>query len=442
MQTRFTGFIRALASKLRLSGRDEERKQTVDARHSKDPDSAELEDAITAFRELISKLSQNGAQIGELYLSAERKAARYAVLSETVVESVTSGILVVDDMHEICLANSAAKRILGCDQRIDLTGKGLGALFEEHRQLQTLVSEGFRSCRNSSRKVIGVSLHGGAALCLGVSTSCVTLGKSKPEAVIIVFTRLDKDATGMVSGQTGDVGASAEAYRKGMLDAYGIVSEIYTDIEGLCAEVEKGEPDVAVLAGAAERVEFACDLMVGFALARVGPDAMTELVDVNSAVRALLETAGLSGRRVMVRLGHNLPRVSTVRRVLDSGLDMLLKGSLAESADGVEITTRLEESEDRPAVTLSIRELSPTLPIVEVANQPRGFLEGKGLRRETGLMLLKSLPAKGHTVAMSRKEETLTYSLSFLMPNINKEEKESAGGGFEDSESSDGETRF
>jgi hypothetical protein len=227
-----------------------------------------------------------------------------------------------------------------------------------------------------------------------------------------------------------------------MLDAYGIVSEIYTDIEGVRAEIEKGDPDAAQLAAAAERVKFACDLMVSLALAKVGPGAMTELVDINGAVRKLLGTGDLSGRMLLSRLGRDLPRVSTVRRVLDTGLAMLLRGCLAESADGVEITTRLEGPEGRHAVMLSIRELSPTLPIAEVADPPRGLMEGKGLKRETGLMLLKSLPERGHVVAMSRADGTFTYSLSFLVPKTSKEEKRSASGGLRDRESDDGGTGF
>ena len=440
MSIGFFDLIRALAKTLKLQKHFRETGEIMNDRQPGKPDRTEVENAIATFRELISKLSQNGTEIGELYLSAERKAARYALLSETVVESVTSGILVVNDMHEICLANSAAKRALGCDDRLELTGRRLGDLFEEHGQLESLVSEGLRTSQNSYRKVVNVTLHAGTALCLGVSTSCVTSGKSKPEAVIIVFTQLDRDATGTVGGQAGDAGASAEAYRKGMLDAYGIVSEIFTDIESLRAEIDAGQPDIARLKGVAERVAFGCDLMVGFALSKVAPGAMTELVDLNAALRNLLGARGLSGRRVTARFGSGLPRVSTVRRVLDAGLDMLFKGCLAESADGIEVMTRREGPEDSLTVTLSIVESSPTMPLVEVKEQPGGFLEGKGLRREMGLMLLKSLPVRAHALAVSRSNETFTYSLSFLLPKLRKEEKGSTSRGFTENDSTDGGT--
>jgi len=441
MSMSFSDFLRALTSRFHPLKQDEETEAIMTDKPPRGPDRAEVEIAISTFKELISKLSRNGTEIGELYLSAERKAARYALLSENVIESVTSGILVVDGMHEICLANSAAKRTLGCDENYDLTGRQLKAIFDDHKQLEALVSEGFRSARNSSRKVIGVTLHGGTSLCLGVSTSCVTSAKSEPEAVIIVFTQLDRDAAGLISGQAGNGSASAEAYRKGMLDAYGIVSEIYTDIESLRAEIERGDPDVTRLGGAAERVELACDLMVAFALSKAASGAMTELVDLNGTVRRLLEAKGLSGRRVNVRLGTGLPRISTLRRILDAGLEMLLKGCLAESADGVEVVTRLEGPEDDPTVTLSVVEMSPTLPIVEVPDQPQGFLKGTGLRREIGLMLLKSLPDRGHAVAVSRNEESFAYSLSFLLPKLKKHERKSTSGGFTDSESGEGEAR-
>ncbi len=440
MRMSLSDFLRALAGRFHRSRHDEEIRGTMTDNPPKGPEGAEVENAISTFRELITRLSRNGTEIGELYLSAERKAARYALLSENVVESVTSGILVVDGMHEICLANSAAKRTLGCDENYDLAGRQLKAIFEDHRQLEALVNGGFRSSRNSSRKVIGVTLHGGKSLCLGVSTSCVNSGKPEPDAIIIVFTELDRDAAGMISGQAGEGAASSEAYRKGMLDAYGVVSEIYTDIEGLRAQIERGDPDVSRLAGAAERVELACDLMVAYALSKAAPGAMTELVEIDGAVRNLMDGKGLSGRRVTFRPGRDLPRVSTLRRVLDGGLEMLLKGCLGESADGVEVVTRLEGPDESPTVRLSVLEMSPTMPVVEVKDQPRGFLEGAGLRREIGLMLLKSLPERGHAIAVRRNGESYVFSLSFLLPKLKEEGRKSTSGGFTDNGSGDGET--
>ena len=439
MTMSFSDFLRSLAGRFLKTGQDATTGGVMAEKPPKGPDRAEVENAISTFKELISRLSTNGTEIGEMYLSAERKAARYALLSENVVESVSSGILVVDGMHEICLANSAAKRTLGCDENYDLAGRQLKALFEEHRHLEALVSEGFRSSRNASRKVIGVTLHGGKQLCLGVSTSCVTSDKSEPEAVIVVFTQLDRDAAGMIPGQAAGA-PSAEAYRKGMLDAYAIVSEVYADIEDVRREIEGGSPDATHLAATSERVGLACDLMVAYALAKAATGAMTELVDLNAAVRKMLDARGLLGRRLTVRLGSDLRRVSTLRRVLDDGLDMLLKGCLAESADGVEVLTRLEGPGESPTVTLSIVESSPTIPLVDVKDRPRGFLEGRGLRREIGLMLLKSLPQRGHAIAVSRKDESYVYSLSFLLPKLKEEERNSTSSGFKDIESGDGET--
>jgi hypothetical protein len=225
-----------------------------------------------------------------------------------------------------------------------------------------------------------------------------------------------------------------------MLDAYAIVSEVYADIEGIRREIEGGSPDATHLAAAGERVGLACDLMVAYALAKAATGAMTELVDLNAAVRKMLDARGLLGRRLTVRLGSDLPRVSTLRRVLDDGLDMLLKGCLAESADGVEVLTRLEGPGESPTVTLSIVESSPTIPLADVKDRPRGFLEGRGLRREIGLMLLKSLPQRGHAIAVSRKDESYVYSLSFLLPKLKEEERNSTSSGFKDIESGDGET--
>ena len=129
-----------------------------------------------------------------------------------------------------------------------------------------------------------------------------------------------------------------------------------------------------------------------------------------------------------------------MRRILDSGLEMLLTGCLGESADGIEVRTLRDGGEAGTSVTLSIRELSPTMPLADVSTRPQGYLSGRGLRRETGLMLLGSLPANAHSVGASRAEGSFTYSVRFQLPKLRQEEKKSTGGSFSGDEPGDGET--
>ena len=104
-------------------------------------DIKEIENLVDTFRHLVSKLSQEGNELGELYVRAERKAAHCALLSETVVESITSGILVVERGGKLGLMNSSARRLLGMPDRDETYHTRLSSLFSDARELASLVEE-------------------------------------------------------------------------------------------------------------------------------------------------------------------------------------------------------------------------------------------------------------------------------------------------------------
>ncbi|MFZ1946562.1 MAG: hypothetical protein WAW06_03370, partial [bacterium] len=68
-------------------------RRTVTAESWNPEEAKDINEVVETFNSLVARLCHDGNQIGELYARAERRAARLALLGETVVDSVTSGIL-------------------------------------------------------------------------------------------------------------------------------------------------------------------------------------------------------------------------------------------------------------------------------------------------------------------------------------------------------------
>jgi nitrogen fixation/metabolism regulation signal transduction histidine kinase len=116
----------------------------------------DIDNVVETFNGLVAQLCRDSNQLGELYVRAERKAARYALLNETVIDSMTSGVLVLEATGELSLANAAARALLGIDQREDILGKRLAEVLGNATELQDLVGENLRTGANASRRTLAV----------------------------------------------------------------------------------------------------------------------------------------------------------------------------------------------------------------------------------------------------------------------------------------------
>jgi hypothetical protein len=69
------------------------------------------------------------------------------------------------------------------------------------------------------------------------------------------------------------------------------------------------------------------------------------------------------------------------------------------------------------ALEITLVEQAPRSQIAAVGDSLRDFRTDRDLRREAGLMLLKSLPADGHRVTASQAGEALLFKVVFLAPS-------------------------
>lgn len=387
-----------------------------------DDDDKDIDSVLETFRQLVAQLSLDGKEIGDLCARAEKRAARYALLSETVIESVTSGILVVDRSGRVLLANSSAKRILDIGSETDVVGMALGALFKDGREFRYLVLRCLETGANASREIREVVTLAGKHERLGVSTSCVQPNPLSVDAVIVVFAALQGESGPLPeSGEDAQKAIERQSYLRGVLDSYDLISGLVKDFSRIEGKSNQGTLTTSELREFSGSIRRTCDTMMAFALSLGVIDSAPELVDINGILESVVAGMGFDGDpRLRKLLASGLPRVKTIRKVLEVGLGLLLKGCMSQSPEGVEVASVLEDGNLQCSVIIDVKELSSTRPLCKVGSSLREFIGGGDMQREAAIFLLSTLPKKCHNLQVEKVDGFFHFSMRMGKP-IDKE---------------------
>lgn len=370
----------------------------------------DIDKVVDTFNSLVAQLYRDGGHLGDLYVKAERRAARFALLSETVVDSVTSGILVIEETGEITLANTAAGRILRAGAESDLTGRRLAELLDDATEMQTLVAESFREGVNASRRLLAVRARDGRRLCLGASTSCVASPQGKVEAVIVLFTELAGPAAADPQGANQPESPQA-MYLRGVLDSYDHFSSVAREIEKVKARMDKGALSTSDIADCVNHARRSWEIMSAFAMTLVARDSLSEVVDLGATIKSVVARRKELERVRVSRPINGLLRVTTVRKVFEAGLELLLLGCVEDATEDVVVAADLVHDADGDTVHMKVTERRPRSHLVPTGQSLRGFEAEVDMRREAGIMLLKSLSGDHYRVAVDETPEALVFKL-------------------------------
>jgi PAS domain-containing protein len=375
----------------------------------------DVDTVTSAFQDLLSRVNRECNELNELYLEAEKRAVGSAQLTRTIVEHISSGIIVIESGGSVLLANSSARDLLRLGEEMDVKGRRLDSLFLDGRELEALAREDVKRGKGSSRCVIQVMTLDSRKRRLGVSTSCVLPGRGRhADALIMVFTVLgqsrDEEST------LAEAEAERQGYLRGVLDSYDLMSGLLQGFGRIEDKAAEGSLTRAELADFSTCLRGACDTMMAFALSLEASSSSTEIVDVNCLIDSILRRRAIPRTSIAkVDLHPGLSRVKTVRKVLETGLELLIAGCTEESAAGIAIRTG-PGGENGRAVEIFISELGLTRPILQVNHSLRELMKGKNLRREAGMYLLASLPLEGHLTDVRKVDGLFNFSVKLLTP--------------------------
>jgi PAS fold len=380
----------------------------------------EIDGVVETLNCLVSQICGDGSHLGELYGGRGRTAASHALLSETIIDGITSGIVVVEATGGISLLNAAARRILGIDAHEDIVSKRLGDVIANAAELEALVTECLRTCVNASRRLVRAKTRAGRDVRLGVSISCLSSAQAKPDAVIMIFAELPEAVP--ADAALRGVGEASRpdrfpSYLRGVLDGYDHFSSVVREIEKIQVKLDKGaltSSDVAECVAATRR---RWETMTAYALSLVAPESVTELVDLGVVLKSVLARRKELADIDVKGIADGLPLVKTVGKVLEAGLELLLLGCRADASAGqVAVSVGLTQTSQGDAVEITVAERGRRNPVKAIGASLRDFSPEQDLRREAGLMLLGALPADSHGVHATEDGDSLSFSIRVMVP--------------------------
>jgi hypothetical protein len=201
-----------------------------------------------------------------------------------------------------------------------------------------------------------------------------------------------------------------------VLDCYDHFSAVVRETEKVQAKLDRGALETSDVADCLAFTKRSWEIMSAFALSLVARDSLAETTDVAATMKSVLaRRKELAGIRLATPV-HDLPRVKTVRKVFEAGLELVLAGCAGDAAGRVSATVDTFSRGDAEAVEIKITEGSPRNPIARVGESLREFVAERDLRREAGLMLLKSLAGDATSVRADQTAERLVVRMVFVVP--------------------------
>ena len=307
---------------------------------------------------------------------------------------------------------------------MDVTGRDLSAVLRNSRDLEAIVDRTLKQGVNLSRQEVRVRKLNNTESVFGVSTSCLKTREGQPEAVVLVFTDLGDNITSDLGlHRQGIERLLRESYRKGLLDAFGIISDSIVSIEGALAEIGKDQLDPRKLQQVADHLRCACDMMMLYGISLIGSSEKSESVDINHLISLIAGRKRKSRHKIQVSLSRDVPPVESVRKVLETGLELLLSGCLNDNAEKLLIKT---ETLQDGAVRITVDQIKSQRSGTSLSS----VLPAHGaLAREAAIMLLRSLPEDTHCIDVSSTDRSFNFSLTFLSPKQSGARSKSPKGG-------------
>jgi hypothetical protein len=151
--------------------------------------------------------------------------------------------------------------------------------------------------------------------------------------------------------------------------------------------------------------------MSAFAMTLVAKDSLSEIVDLAAAIKSVVARRKELGRVKVSQPINGLLRAMTVRKVFEAGLEILLLGCVEDAAGDVVVAADLARDAEGDNVHIKVTERSPKSHLLPIGQSLRGFEADADMRREAGMMLLKSLSGDQHRIVVEEAPEALVFKI-------------------------------
>ncbi|HZE90072.1 MAG TPA: ATP-binding protein, partial [Verrucomicrobiae bacterium] len=294
---------------------------------------------VASFRGVVDKMRAMEGELERMRFSSSSAGSQESLLS-----SLSSGVLILDAAGRVAALNPAGEAILGLAAR-DLLGKRVSEIFAPGAELAALLDEAARHGRGRSREVVGYRLPTGRSVHLGVTTSGPPGGGS---GALCLFSDLTE-----IRGLQARVLLKENLARVGELSA-GIAHEFRNSLAtilGYARLAAKAEPAAEGNAAAIVREVQSTGRLVDEFLRYAAP---ARLQRAECSLRAILEGLAEEVPRaistgITVRLTGEFPdRIVADEGLLRQAFHNLLRNAIEASAAAgtagvVRVNGRIEE---------------------------------------------------------------------------------------------------
>jgi PAS domain S-box-containing protein len=280
---------------------------------------------VASFRGVVEKMRAMESELERMRFSASSSGAQESLLS-----SLSSGVLVLDAGGRAAALNPAGESILGVAGR-DVIGRRAGEIFTASPELAAILEDAARHGRGRSREVVSHRLPTGRSIHLGVTTAGPPGGGS---GALCLFSDLTE-----IRGVQLRVLLKENLARVGELSA-GIAHEFRNSLAtilGYATLAAKTEPEPTGNAQAIIREVQATGRLVDEFLRYAGP---ARLQKSECALRPILEGLGEEVRRglgdeVAVAIEGEWPeRIAADEALLRQAFHNLLRNAVEAASSG------------------------------------------------------------------------------------------------------------
>jgi PAS domain S-box-containing protein len=336
-----------------------------------------------ALHEALTKLKAQEREMSARAEASER-------LSSEIVESLSSGLLVVGSDEQLRILNPAGRRLLGRDD---------GALGKPYRDvlptaLAQLVQECLRKAAPIVRRTVQISAVDQSAASLGVSVSPLSNGHGEPHGAICLFTDLTpvvemeeqlrlKESLAQVGELTAGI---AHEFRNGLATIHG-----YARLLDLNALPGSYHPHVT---GIRQETEALGEVVTNFLNFAKPAQLMLSPVDLRSiAERAAEEVraeAKARGGDVIVR--GDFPVIEGDDVLLRQAFSNLLRNAVEACRDASAIPKIVVDGRvESGSVRVTVDDNGPGVALADRERVFRPFVTTKGRGTGLGLALVQKI---------------------------------------------------
>ncbi len=353
----------------------------------------ELGFLVESFNEMTRKIARGQEEVRR----SHRMAVQERTYLRTVLASLSSGVLTLDDEDRLTTINPAAEQILGLEPG-RVVGKRLDEIAEDAPAISSLISEWLREMAGGAahwQHEFGLSLPGGNKIVICSGDTLPGAG-GRPSGHVIVI----EDVTALVQAQRD--AAWGEVARRLAHEIKNPLTPIQLSAERIrqrCLPRMSGE-EGRLLDRAThtivQQVEVMKELVKAFSEYARTPRLNLESRDIGAVVQEVcdLYRNDVSGIRFEIRIEDGLPEVAFDAGRFRQLLHNLIKNAREATVDGrcvVGIECRHIVDEHNDCIEVRIHDNGPGIPEEMVDRIFEPYVTGKVKGSGLGLPIVKKI---------------------------------------------------